>query len=48
MTSLRDEGVSEGVDCFRKRAAFAFARAFGLRQRIVTPRRLEEPACVSA
>jgi lipoate-protein ligase B len=47
MTSLHDEGVSEGVDCFRKRAAFAFARAFGLRRRIVTPRRLIESAAYS-
>jgi lipoate-protein ligase B len=43
MTSLREEGVAEGVACFRKRAAFAFAREFGLRQRIITPRRLLEP-----
>jgi lipoate-protein ligase B len=41
MTSLQAEGVDEGVACFRKRAAYAFAREFGLRQRIVTPRRLE-------
>jgi lipoate-protein ligase B len=47
MTSLRAEGVEEGVGCFRKRAAHAFAREFGLRQRIVTPRRLE-PAFASA
>jgi lipoate-protein ligase B len=40
MTSLREEGVEEGVDCFRKRAAHAFAQAFGRRQRIVTPRRI--------
>jgi lipoyl(octanoyl) transferase len=46
MTSLREEGVSEGVDCFRKRAAHAFAREFGRRQRIVTPRRLLEPVAV--
>ena len=46
MTSLREEGVSEGVDCFRKRAAYAFAREFGRRQRIVTPRRLLEPVAV--
>ena len=26
MTSLREEGSPEGVDCFRKRAAHAFAR----------------------
>jgi lipoate-protein ligase B len=42
MTSLRQEGVSEGIDCFRKRAAHAFARAFGRRQRIVTPPRVLE------
>ena len=46
MTSLREEGVGEGVACFRKRAAFAFAREFGLRQRIVTPRRLVDPVAV--
>ena len=40
MTSLREEGIPEGVDCFRKRAAYAFARAFGHRQRIVTPGRI--------
>ena len=40
MTSLREEGCSEGIDCFRKRAAHAFARAFGRRQRIVTPQRI--------
>ncbi len=42
MTSLREEGSSDTVDCFRKRAAHAFAQAFGRRQRIVTPRRLEK------
>jgi lipoyl(octanoyl) transferase len=40
MTSLRAEGSAEGVACFRKRAAYAFAQAFGRRQRIVTPARL--------
>jgi lipoyl(octanoyl) transferase len=44
MTSLEAEGVDEGVACFRKRAAHAFARAYGLRQRIVTPERLERHA----
>jgi lipoate-protein ligase B len=43
MTSLREEGSPEGIDCFRKRAAYAFARAFGRRRRIVSPRRLLEP-----
>jgi lipoyl(octanoyl) transferase len=47
MTSLHAEGVAEGIACFRKRAAHAFAKAYGRRQRIVTPRRLE-PVCVSA
>lgn len=46
MTSLREEGSPDGVDCFRRRAAFAFARAFGRRQRIVTTRRLLEPVAV--
>jgi lipoyl(octanoyl) transferase len=41
MTSLAAEGVPEGIDCFRKRATHAFAREFGLRQRIVTRRRIE-------
>ena len=41
MTSLAAEGSTEGIDCFRKRAAYAFAHAFGRRQRIVTPHRLE-------
>jgi lipoyl(octanoyl) transferase len=41
MTSLQAEGVAEGIACFRKRAAYAFAREYGLRQRIVTPTRLE-------
>jgi lipoyl(octanoyl) transferase len=41
MTSLKAEGIDEGIDCFRKRAAHAFARAYGLRQRIVTRRRIE-------
>jgi lipoate-protein ligase B len=49
MTSLREEGSPDGVECFRRRAAYAFARAFGRRQRIVTPRRIgAEAACVSA
>jgi len=40
MTSLQAEGSPDGIDCFRKRAAHAFARAFERRQRIVTPRRI--------
>ena len=41
MTSLREEGSPDTIDCFRRRAAHAFAQAFGRRQRIVTPSRLE-------
>ena len=40
MTSLREQGSPEGIACFRKRMGHAFARAFGRRQRLVTPRRL--------
>ena len=32
---------TESLPCFRKRMAFAFAEAHGLRQRLVSPRRLE-------
>jgi lipoate-protein ligase B len=48
MTSLQAEGSPDGVECFRKRAAYAFAQAFGRRQRIVTPQRLEAPERVAA
>jgi len=48
MTSLAAEGSPEGVACFRKRAGHAFARAFGRRQRIVTPRRIGLAAPVAA
>jgi lipoyl(octanoyl) transferase len=41
MTSLYlATGVNGGMDCFRKRVAFRFAEAFGLRQRVVTLERL--------
>ena len=40
MTSLALEGSPDDLPCFRKRMAFAFAQAFGRRQRLVTPRRL--------
>jgi lipoyl(octanoyl) transferase len=48
MTSLRAEGVDEGLACFRKRMAFRFCEAFGRRQRLVTPRRLDLPELVAA
>jgi lipoyl(octanoyl) transferase len=41
MTSLLAEtGRTDGMSCFRKRMAWRFAEAFGLRQRIVTADRL--------
>jgi lipoyl(octanoyl) transferase len=40
MTSLAAEGAGEGVPCFRKRVAYAMARELGLRQRLVSARRL--------
>jgi lipoate-protein ligase B len=41
MTSLALEtGRTGGLPCFRKRMAYAYARAHGLRQRIATPARL--------
>jgi lipoate-protein ligase B len=44
MTSVcKETGMGGGLDCFRRRAAFRFAEAFGLRQRLVTARRLLEP-----
>jgi lipoyl(octanoyl) transferase len=43
MTSLRHETgrIGELLPCFRRRAAYRFAEAHGLRQRLVSPRRLE-------
>ena len=42
MTSIALEtGRSGGLPCFRKRMAYAFARAHGRRQRIVAPTRLD-------
>ena len=39
MTSLAAEGISEGLKCFRKRAAWRFCEAFGRRQRLVSAAR---------
>jgi lipoyl(octanoyl) transferase len=41
MTSLAVEGSSDGLACFRKRMAYRFCEAFGRRQRLVTPQRLD-------
>ena len=51
MTSIARERGDASLDCFRKRAAHRFAEIHGLRQRIVTPARLERaltPAYSSA
>jgi lipoyl(octanoyl) transferase len=40
MTSIAEEGGSDSLDCFRKRMGHAFAREFGLRQRLVPKARL--------
>jgi len=48
MTSLRAEGVAEGLACFRKRMGYRFSEAFGRRQRLVTPARLGMGELVAA
>ena len=40
MTSVKAEGIDEGLACFRKRMGHRFSEAFGRRQRLVTPTRL--------
>jgi lipoate-protein ligase B len=42
MTSVAQESGTEGhLPCFRKRMAFRFAEAFGRRQRLISPARLQ-------
>jgi len=49
MTSVaRETGASGRLPCFRKRMAWRFADAFGMRQRIVSGRRLLDRAAVAA
>ena len=49
MTSIALEtGRTGGLPCFRKRVAYAYAQAHGMRQRIVHPARLEDRAAVPA
>jgi lipoate-protein ligase B len=49
MTSVaREKGDSPCLPCFRKRMAWRFAEAFGMRQRLVSPRRLVEREPVAA
>ena len=40
MTSMAAEGSAEGMACFRKRVAYRFTEAFGMRQRLVSAARL--------
>jgi lipoyl(octanoyl) transferase len=49
VTSVAKEtGRARTLPCFRKRMAWRFAEAFGMRQRIVSPRRVLEPERVPA
>jgi lipoate-protein ligase B len=49
MTSVcKETGRGRSLPCFRKRMAWRFAEAFGMRQRIVSPRRLLEREQVAA
>jgi lipoate-protein ligase B len=49
MTSLyKETGHVGGMSCFRKRVAWRFAEAYGLRQRIVSLDRLRAPAPVAS
>jgi lipoyl(octanoyl) transferase len=49
MTSVSKEtGSARSLPCFRKRMAWRFAEAFGMRQRIVSERRLLERDPVAA
>ena len=50
MTSVMKENAVGGdpLRCFRKRMAWRFAEAYGMRQRLVTPRRLREAIPVEA
>jgi hypothetical protein len=44
MTSLyKETGLVDGMRCFRKRVAWRFAEAYGMRQRIVSLDRLRAP-----
>jgi lipoate-protein ligase B len=49
MTSVaRETGRARSLPCFRKRMAWRFAEAFGMRQRLVSERRLLERELVAA
>jgi lipoyl(octanoyl) transferase len=44
----RETGRTRALPCFRKRLAFRFAEGFGMRQRLVSARRLREREAVPA
>jgi hypothetical protein len=44
----KETGSAGVLPCFRKRMAWRFAEAFGMRQRIVSARRLLEREAVAA
>jgi hypothetical protein len=48
MTSVsKATGRADGISCFRKRIAYRFAQAYGMRQRITSLERLQRtPALV--
>ena len=48
MTSMAAEGSAEEIACFRKRVGHRFTEAFGLRQRLVSARRLGIEPLVTA
>ena len=49
MTSvLKETGRTGAMPCFRKRVAWRFAQAFGLRQRLVSAARLEDAATLES
>ena len=49
MTSvLKETGRTGAMPCFRKRVAWRFAQAFGLRQRLVSAARLEDAASLES
>jgi len=49
MTSVaRETGHERSLPCFRKRMAWRFAEAFGMRQRLVSPQRLLERETAAA
>ena len=47
-TVLKETGRTGAMPCFRKRVAWRFAQAFGLRQRLVSAARLEEAASLES